>query len=593
MATATMTEEDNPSPGGAWLLAETRPDAIFTPERMTDEHRLILQTADQFAAETLAQNDQLETKDWDLARRLLQQAGELGLLGTDVPEAYGGLALDKVSSAIIGGSTGRCGSFSSTIGAHTGLAILPILMFGTEAQKEHYLPPLVTGELVGAYCLSETGSGSDALGARARATPQADGSFVLNGEKMWITNGGFADLYIVFAKVNGEQFTAFIVERGFDGVASGKEEHKMGLHGSSTTPVVLQDVHVPAENLLGEVGKGHRVAFNVLNYGRFKLGASAGGGATSAVGEAARYAASRQQFGQPIANFGAIKHKLGEMVARAYAVESMVFRTAGLIDAALAEAEADDSGALLRALEEYAVESSILKVAGSEALHYVLDENVQIHGGNGFVRDYPAERHYRDSRVNRIFEGTNEINRLLIPGMLIKRALKGGLPLIDAARKLQDELLTPSPVAPAGDGPLEAQAAAVGMFRKVVLAVVGLALQTHGDRLTDEQELLSLAADIIIDTYAADSVVQRARAASVAGVPGADLQVDAATVYVNDAAMRIDVAARAALGAMAAGDALRTHLAALRRLLKVTPVNAVVIRRRLADATVARGAYPI
>ncbi len=593
MATATMTATEHAARGGEWLLAETDPNAIVTPERMTEEHRLIRQTADQFADETLAQNDRLESKDWDLARQLLRQAGELGLLGTDVPEAYGGLELDKVSSAIIGGSVGRCGSFSSTIGAHTGLAILPILMFGTEDQKQRYLPQLVSGELVGAYCLSETGSGSDALGARARATEQADGSFVLNGEKMWITNGGFADLYIVFAKVNGEQFTAFIVERGFDGVASGKEEHKMGLHGSSTTAVVLQDVRVPAENLLGEVGKGHRVAFNVLNYGRFKLGASTVGSATSAVGEAARYAASRQQFGQPIANFGAIKHKLGEMTARTYAIESMVFRTAGLIDAALAEADAEDTGALLRTLEEYAVESSILKVAGSEALHYVLDENVQIHGGNGFVRDYPAERHYRDSRVNRIFEGTNEINRLLIPGMLVKRALKGGLPLIDAARKLQDELLTPSPVAPAGNGLLEAQNAAVGMFRKVVLAVVGLALQTHGNKLTDEQEILSLAADIIIDTYAADSVVQRARAACAEGVPGADRQVDAAAVYVSDAALRIDVTARAALAAMAEGDTLRTHLAVLRRLLKVIPVNAVAIRRRLADAAVERGAYPL
>ena len=589
----TLTASETATRGGAWLLEETQPEAVVTPERMTDEHHLIRQTADQFAGETAAQNDQLETKDWDLARRLLQQAGELGLLGTDVPEAYGGLAFDKVSSAIIGESIGRSGSFGATFGAHTGLAILPIVMFGTEAQKRRYLPPLVTGELVGAYCLSETGSGSDALGARARATRQADGSFVLNGEKMWITNGGFADLYIVFAKVDGEQFTAFIVERGFDGVASGNEEHKMGLHGSSTTPLVLQDVHVPAGNLLGEVGKGHRVAFNVLNYGRFKLGALAGGGAAGAIGESARYAASRRQFGQPIANFGAIKHKLGEMVVRTYAVESMVFRTAGLIDAALAEADVDDSGALLAALEEFAVESSILKVAGSEALHYVLDENVQIHGGNGFVRDYPAERHYRDSRVNRIFEGTNEINRLLIPGMLIRRAVKGGLPLIDAARQVQDELLAPTPPPPADDGLLDAQAAAVGMFRNVALAIVGLALQTHGDRLTDEQELLSLAADIIIDTYAADSVVQRARAAVAASRPGADLQADAATAYVNDAAMRIDMAARAALAALAEGDTLRTHLAALRRLLKVIPVNTVAIRRRLADAAVERGAYPI
>ncbi len=589
----TLTATESATRGGAWLLDETQPDAVVTPERMTAEHHLIRQTADEFAAAAAAQNDQLETKDWDLARRLVQQAGELGLLGTDVPEGYGGLALDKVSSAIIGASIGRSGSFGATFGAHTGLAILPIVMFGTETQKQRYLPPLVNGELVGAYCLSETGSGSDALGARARATRQADGSFVLNGEKMWITNGGFADLYIVFAKVDGEQFTAFIVERGFDGVTCGKEEHKMGLHGSSTTPLVLQDVRVPADNLLGEVGKGHRVAFNVLNYGRFKLGALAGGGAAGAIGESARYAASRRQFGQPIARFGAIKHKLGEMVARTYAVESMVFRTAGLIDAALAGADDDDAGALLAALEEFAVESSILKVAGSEALHYVLDENVQIHGGNGFVRDYPAERHYRDSRVNRIFEGTNEINRLLIPGMLIRRAVKGGLPLIDAARQVQDDLLTLAPAMPADDAPLDAPAAAVGMFRRVALAIVGLALQTHGDRLNDEQEVLSLAADIIIDTYAADSVVQRARAAAAGGLPGADLQADAATVYVNDAAMRIDMAARAALAAMAEGDTLRTHLAALRRLLKVTPVNAVTIRRRLADAAVERGAYPL
>ena len=589
----TLTATESATRGGAWLLEETQPDAVVTPERMTDEHHLIRQTADEFAGEAAAQNDQLETKDWNLARRLLQQAGELGLLGTDVPEAYGGLALDKVSSAVIGASIGRSGSFGATFGAHTGLAILPIVMFGTEAQKQRYLPPLVNGELVGAYCLSETGSGSDALGARARATRQADGSFVLNGEKMWITNGGFADLYIVFAKVDGEQFTAFIVERGFDGVTNGKEEHKMGLHGSSTTPLVLQDVRVPADNLLGEVGKGHRVAFNVLNYGRFKLGALAGGGAAGAIGESARYAASRRQFGQPIANFGAIKHKLGEMVARTYAIESMVFRTAGLIDAALADAGDDDAGALLAALEEFAVESSIMKVAGSEALHYVLDENVQIHGGNGFVRDYPAERHYRDSRVNRIFEGTNEINRLLIPGMLIRRAVKGGLPLIDAARQVQDDLLTLAPAMPADDGLLDAQAAAVGMFRKVALAIVGLALQTHGDRLNDEQEVLSLAADIIIDTYAADSVVQRARAAAADGLPGADLQADAATVYVNDAAMRIDMAARAALAALAEGDTLRTHLAALRRLLKVTPVNAVALRRRLADAAVERGAFPL
>ena len=588
----TTTAIETVPRGGEWLLEAAPQDTIFTPERMTDEHRLIQQTAQEFTNEVAEHTEQLETKDWALTRELLRRAGELGLLATDVPEAYGGLALDKASAAIIAGCLGQCGSFSATYGAHANLAILPIRMFGTDEQKQRYLPDLVTGETVGAYCLSESGSGSDALGAKARATRQADGSFVLSGEKMWITNGGFADLYIVFAKVDGEHFSAFIVERGFEGVSTGKEEHKMGLHGSSTTPVILQDVRVPADNLLGEVGKGHKVAFNVLNYGRFKLGASTTGGARGAIGESARYAATRRQFGQPIASFGAVKHKIGGMVARTYALESMVFRTVGLIDGSLEGVDPGDGGAFLRALEEYAVESSILKVAGSETLHEVLDENVQIHGGNGFVRDYPAERHYRDSRVNRIFEGTNEINRLLIPGMLVKRAVKGDLPLIPAAKKLQDEILAPSAAA-APDGPLEAAAAAVGMFRRVGLAVIGLAMQAYGQKLSEQQEVLSFAADVVIDTYAADSAVSRARAAAAAGAAGADLQADAAASYVDGAAMRIETTARSAFAAMAEGDELRTRLAGLRRLLKVTPTNDVAIRRRLSDAAVERGAYPL
>ena len=589
MTTTTITTARR---GGAWLLDDVPPAESFTPERMTEEQRLIAQTTREFVVnEVVAQNDQLETKDWDLARRLLRRCGELGILGTDVPEEYGGFALDKVSAAIIAGRLGQSGSFSTTFGAQTGLAVLPIRMFGTADQKRRYLPRLVTGEWVGAYCLSESGSGSDALGAKTRAVRRPDGSFVLNGEKMWISNGGFADLYVVFAKVDGEHFTAFLVERGFEGVSSGAEEHKMGLAGSSTTPVILQDARVPAENLLGEVGKGHKVAFNVLNYGRFKLGAATVGGAQAAIGEAARYAAQRRQFGQPIATFGAIKHKLGEMTVRAYATESMVFRTAGLIDGALEDHAAEDDDALLAALEEYAVESSILKVAGSENLNYVLDENIQIHGGNGYVKDYPAERHYRDSRVNRIFEGTNEINRLLIPGMLVRRALRGQLPLIEAARQLQEELLSPPPLAADDDGHLAAQAGAVRMFKKAGLAVLGLAMQTYGEKLSEQQELLSFTADILIDTYAAESMVHRARQAHDDGVATAALQADAARAFVSDAAGRIDAAARSALAAMAEGDTLRTHLAALRRLLRVPPVNTVAIRRRLADRTVERAGY--
>jgi alkylation response protein AidB-like acyl-CoA dehydrogenase len=578
--------------GGSWLLEESA-DA-FTPEQLTEEHRLIKQTAEEFvASEIYPVLERLEQKEWTLARSLVKRCGELGLLGTDVPEEYGGVALDKVTSVVVGEGIGKSASFAATFGAQTGLAITPILCFGTPAQKQKYLPALVTGEMVGAYALSESGSGSDALGAKARAARQPDGSFVLNGEKMWITNGGFADLFIVFAKVDGEQFTAFIVERGFPGVSSGKEEHKLGLHGSSTTPLILQDAKVPAENLLGEIGKGHKVAFNILNYGRFKLGAMCSGGAQAVVGEASRYASTRKQFGQPIASFGAIKHKLGEMVVREYAVESMLYRTAGLIDAMIGHGDPGGAGPskVLEALEEFAIESSILKVASSEMLDYVLDENVQIHGGNGFVRDYPAERHYRDARVNRIFEGTNEINRLLIPGMLMRRALKGGLPLIPAALKLQDELLTPSMAELPGDGPFEAERRAIGAMKKVALMVLGTAMQKYGEKVVDEQEILSWTADILIDLYAAESVLLRAAQASAA--PNAALHADAARVAVNDAAIRVDGAARQALAAMADGDMLRTLLAALRRVLKVTPINTVAPRRRIVDAVLQRNAYPL
>ncbi|HWN39309.1 MAG TPA: acyl-CoA dehydrogenase family protein, partial [Gammaproteobacteria bacterium] len=456
--------------------------------------------------------DRLEQKDWQLARALIKRCGELGLLGIAVPEAYGGLDLDKASSLVVVERIGPSASFATTFGGQANLTILPLVLFGTPAQKEKYLPRLVSGEIVGAYALSESGSGSDALAAKTRAVKQPDGSWLLNGEKMWISNGGFADVIIVFAKVDGEQFTAFIVERAFGGVTSGNEEHKMGLHGSSTTPILLQDARVPAENVLGEIGKGHKVALNTLNYGRFSLGAMCIGGARVAIADAASYAASRRQFGQPIASFGAIKHKLGEMIARTYAVESLVYRTAGLIDAALA-GSSHDGASIAQAFEEYAVEASIAKVAGSEALNYVLDENIQIHGGNGFVKDYPAERYFRDARVNRIFEGTNEINRLLIPGMLVRRAIKGEIPLIPAARRLQDEVLSPTlgSASSSGDQLLGEEMRVVAAFKKVALMIVGTAMQTYGEKLTDQQEVLSYAADILMDTYAGESAVLRAQ----------------------------------------------------------------------------------
>jgi alkylation response protein AidB-like acyl-CoA dehydrogenase len=599
MATTTAPFHTSILRGGEWLLQPTAADDVFTPERLTEEHRLIARTTQEFVDnEVLPVLDRLDQKDWDLARRLVQRSGDLGLLGVDVPEAYGGVGLDKVTSLVVSERMARAASFGAAFGAQANLTVIPLFLFGSEAQKQKYLPRLLSGELIGAYGLSETGSGSDALGARTRATRQADGSFVLNGEKMWITNGGFADLFVVFAKViddkAGEQFTAFLVERGF-GVKSGKEEHKMGLHGSSTTALVFQDVKVPAENVLGEVGKGHKVAFNVLNFARFKLGAMCAGGAEGAIGESAKYAASRRQFGQPIANFGAIKHKIGEMIVRTYAVESLLYRTAGLVDARIAatpHAPTDGTPALV-AFEEYAVEASIAKVAGSEALDFVLDENIQIHGGNGFVRDYPAERHFRDARVNRIFEGTNEINRLLIPGILVRRAVKGDLPLIAAAKALQDELLGPPSAPPMDDGVLADERRAVDAFKKTALMVLGLALQTFGPKLTDEQEVLMHVADILMDVFGAESATLRAQAATIAKHPRAALHVDAARVFVNDAAMRIDASARQALAAMVEGDTLRTMLAALRRLIKVTPINTVAPRRRLADAAVERGGYPL
>jgi alkylation response protein AidB-like acyl-CoA dehydrogenase len=597
-----------PIRGGEWLLHASDPESVFVPEQRTEEHRLIKSTVRDFIGqEVLPVLDRLEQKDWELARALVRRGCELGLMGADVAEQYGGLGLDKVSSIVISEEVSRSASFGATFGAHANLVILPLSLFGTEAQKQKYLPRLLTGELVGAYCLSESGSGSDALGAKARAVRQLDGSFRLSGEKMWITNGGFADVFIVFAKVDGDSstasgpsrtgkdglFTAFIVERAFGGLTSGKEEHKMGLHGSSTTPIILQEVRVPAGNLLGEIGKGHKIAFNVLNFARCKLGAMCGGGAQSAIGEAAVYAGQRKQFGQPLASFGAIKHKLGEMIARAYAVESLIYRTAGMIDARVAATPHDpaDQSFVLAAVEEYAIEASIAKVAGSEMLDFVLDENIQIHGGNGYVRDYPPERLYRDSRVNRIFEGTNEINRLLIPGMLARRAIKGDIALIAAARSLQDELLGP-PSFPSDDGSsLAEERRALDSFRKATVMVLGLAMQTYGERLAEEQEVLMHAADMAIDTYSADSALLRAASALARGDRHAALHIDAARVFVNDAGMRLEASARQALAVMLEGDALRTVLAGLRRLFKQTPINTAVLRRRLSDEAVARGNY--
>jgi alkylation response protein AidB-like acyl-CoA dehydrogenase len=581
----------SPRLGADWLVRDTDPQDVFTPERLSEEHRLIAKTAAEFVTNEVAPAlAELEKKNWKIARTLVARAGELGLIGVDVPEDVGGIGLDKAAAVIVGEAVGEAASFATTFGAQTGLAIIPILCFGTPAQQQKYLPRIVSGELIGAYCLSESGSGSDALAAHAKAVKQGDGSWLLNGEKMWITNGGFADIFIVFAKVDGEHFSAFVVERGFPGVANGKEEHKMGLHGSSTTPVVLQDAKVPADNLLGEVGKGHKIAFNVLNYGRFKLAAMCTGGARGTIAEATQYALGRRQFGQPIATFGAIRHKLAEMAIRLYAVESMLFRTTGLIDQQIAGSH--DGKVVAAALEEFALEASILKVASSEMVDFVVDENVQIHGGNGFVADYPAERRYRDARVNRIFEGTNEINRLLIPGILIKRGMKGGLPLIAAAKAVRDELMTVAPPEIMGTGVLEAETRIAAALRKTVLIAVGLAMETLGEALQQEQEALMSLSDLMIEAFSAESATLRAAHLVASSSPAAALHVDAATIICHDAGLRAEAIARTLFGSMLTGDAQRTSLAGLRRVLKVPPANTVAARRRIADAMTGKRGYP-
>ena len=575
--------------GGSWLTEALRAGDIFTPEMFSEEQRLMGRTADEFmAAEVYPNIERFEQKDWDLLRQTVRKCADLGLLGADVPESLGGVDLDNVSSLHLSERLGPNSSFATTFAVQVNLATLPLLMFGTDEQKRRYVPRLVTGEIIGAYALSESGAGSDALGSKARAVRQPDGSFVLSGEKMWISNGGFADMIIVFAKVDGEHFTAFIVDRAFPGVASGKEEHKLGLHGSSTTSILLQDVPVPAANLLGEIGKGHKIAFNVLNFGRLKLGAMCTGGGTVVVGRAARYAAARRQFGQAIASFGAIKHKLGEMTARLYAAESALYRTAGLMDGFIEarRTSLEDPAALVAVGEEYAVEASILKVAGSEMVDFLIDEEIQVHGGNGYVRDYPAERSYRDARVNRIFEGTNEINRMLATGMILRKALKGELPLFAAAKRVGDELMSlPSFAEPAPPEFLDAEAALVTAMKKTILAALGLAAQKHGDTLKDHQEILSDTADMIMEAYACESALLRVRKrAARDGEPAAAGMADLLTLYAHDAIDRVAIWGQQVLAMTSEGDELRTALAGLRRLTKHDPVD----RAKLHDAIAAR-----
>jgi alkylation response protein AidB-like acyl-CoA dehydrogenase len=599
MATTASATPKTRIAGGNFLLAEAKPEGVFTPEDFSEQHQLIQQTAEEFAVkEIVPVADRIEQKEWSLSRELLRKAGELGLTSVDIPEEYGGLEMDKVSSAIIADRIARSGSFTVSFGGHAGIGTLPIVYFGTEEQKKKYLPKLATGEMIGAYALSESSSGSDAMNARTKAILSPDGKhYILNGEKMWITNAHFADVFIVFAKIDGEKFTAFIVEKDFPGFSVGNEEHKMGIRGSSTAPLILNDCKVPVENLLGEIGKGATIAFNILNIGRFKLGAHAVGGSRAAITTSVKWAKERKAFGKTIADFGLIREKIAQMVVGVYVGEAMVYRTVGMMDVALGEIDkkAADAAKLIRnSIEEYAVECSILKVWGSELLDKVVDEQVQIYGGYGFVEEYPAERAYRDSRVNRIFEGTNEINRLIITGWLMKRAMSGQLALLPAIKKLMDEIMSGPLQAEDVEGALAEERKIVANAKKIALFTAGAASQKYMQKLVDHQEVMGAIADIVIETYAMDCALARAlKMVAAQGEAAARLPIAMTQVYVAKAMATIEAAAKRIIADVAEGDMLRTQMAILRRLTKSEPANVIGLQDAIAARTLEAGKYTL
>jgi alkylation response protein AidB-like acyl-CoA dehydrogenase/outer membrane murein-binding lipoprotein Lpp len=582
--------------GGAFLTATCTPDDVFTPADLTDDQRLIGQTAEEFVAKEVVPNiPELEQHKEGLMAEMLKKAGELGLLGGAIPEEYGGAALDKVSATILAEKLAGYASFAVSHGGHAGIGTIPIVYFGTEEQKTRFLPKIATGEKLACYCLSEPQAGSDALAARTRAVLSPDGkSWILNGQKMWITNGGFADVFTVFAKVDGEKFSCFIVEKGTPGFSVGAEEKKMGIKGSSTVPIFFENAAIPKENLLHEIGRGHIVAFNTLNVGRFSLGAYCLGGAKHVLAAASKYAKERTAFGKSIAEFGLIKAKLGEMAIRIYAVESMIYRSAGMVSAAVAEPKsgADKTQQAMQVLEEYAIESSISKVAGSETVDYCVDEAVQIFGGYGYHEDYPVARAYRDSRVNRIFEGTNEINRMLIIQMLMKRAMAGVLPLIPAAMKLADEVLSGPSFEEAPSGAFAEEERSLAQAKKIFLLAAGSAVQKYREQLSDRQEIVAALANIAMDVYAMESSLRRAQKSAAVRGENAGALSDAARVFVYDAMDRVEEEARTALAATVDGDTLLTQLAVLRRFAKHSPLDTISMRRRIADAVLAQDRYP-
>lgn len=598
MAT-TVSAPSTAVQGGSFLLESRKPEEVFTPEDFSEQHLLIAQTAEEFAQKEIVPNiEKMEHKDFSVTRELLKKAGELGLSGVEIPEAYGGMELDKVSAAVIADHIAKYAGFATTWGGHTGIGTLPLVYFGTDEQKKKYLPRLASGEIVGAYALSEATSGSDALNCRARAALSADGKhYVLNGEKMWITNAGFADLFTVFAKIDGEKFTAFLVERTFPGFSVGAEEHKMGIRGSSTCPIILNDCKVPAENVLGEIGRGHVIAFNILNVGRFKLGAMCVGGARESMNNAIGYAKQRKAFGKTISDFGLVREKLANMAVLSYVGESLVFRTVGMMDAALAAVDksaSDASKKTLKAIEEYAVECSIIKVWASEMLDYVVDETVQIYAGYGFVEEYPAERAYRDARINRIFEGTNEINRLIITGFLLKRAMGGQLPLMPAIKQLMDEVLAGPSAGEDMEGVLAEEQRLVASAKKLGLFAAGVATQRYMMQIEQQQEIMGAIADMVMEIYAMESALLRTmRIVAAQGESAAALPMAMTRVYLSQGMDKVEAAARKIVAAAAEGDMLRTQLSILRRLSKHEPYNTIELRQQIAERVIDRGKYAL
>ena len=569
-----------PTTGGSFLIEDQAPATVFTPEDLTEEHHAIARTAREFFDKEVAPHvEEMQHGDFDVAVSLLRKAAALGLESILTPEKYGGMEMDLTADMVVAEQFARDGSFGGWHGAHAGIATLPLLLFGTDAQKEKYLPKLSSAETVGAYCLSEPQAGSDALAAKTRADLSPDGThYILNGQKMWITNGGKANLFTVFAKVNGEQFTAFLVERGYPGLSNGAEEKKMGIKGSSTTPIFFDNVPVPVENVLGEIGRGHIIAFNILNVGRLKLGAFAAGGSKNVLAISLAYAKDRKAFGTTISRFGMIQHKLAEMAIRIYAAESMTYRVEGMIQSHLEGFtwnEPDAARRMMKAVEEFAAECSIIKVYASEVLDYVVDEGVQIHGGYGYHQDYAVERSYRDSRINRIFEGTNEINRLLVTGMLLKRAQQGRLGLVKAAKALMDEILSgPSP-----------SAGLVPNAKKITLLLLSLAFEKFGAELEKQQEVVAGIADVIMETFAMESAQLRSQKTGT----GAEI----CEVLLSDSMARIEMFARPVLAACSEGDALRANLAVLRRFAKYEPVDSIALRRRIAERLLTAGRYVV